>query len=145
VPGGRFKESDNLVVDRSPDGSVEVRFVPVPADRTEHFTGELIDRYRDAEAGAWHHPVLLVGLFVLDLLTIHPFADGNGRVARVLTNALLDDAGYTVSKYVSLEQLVAESADDYYAALLDSTQGWPERTNDPWPWLTDFVEVLARA
>ncbi|MDQ3383924.1 MAG: Fic family protein [Actinomycetota bacterium] len=145
VPGGRFKESDNLVVDQSPDGSVEVRFVPVPAARTEHFTGELIDRYRDAKAGARHHPVLLVGLFVLDLLTIHPFADGNGRVARVLTNALLDDAGYTVGKYVSLEQLVAESADDYYVALLDSTQGWHERTNDPWPWLAYFVEVLARA
>jgi Fic family protein len=89
--------------------------------------------------------VLLVGLFALDLLTIHPFADGNGRVVRALTNALLDDAGYTVGRYVSLEQLIAESADGYYAALLASTHGWHEQTNDPWPWLAYFTGVLARA
>lgn len=144
-PGGQFKESDNLVVDRSPDGLVEVRFVPVPAARTEYYSVELIDRYRDAMTAKTHHPVLLVGLFVLDLLTIHPFADGNGRVVRALTNALLDDAGYTVGKYVSLEQLIAETADDYYEALLKSTHGWHERANDPWPWLIYFVDVLARA
>jgi len=144
-PGGRFKESDNLVVDRSPDGSVEVRFVPVPAARTEYFTVELIDRYKEAFTAGRHHPVLLIGLFVLDLLTIHPFTDGNGRVVRALTNALLDDAGYTVGRYVSLEQLIAESSDDYYAALLASTHSWHEQSNDPWPWLAYFVDVLARA
>jgi Fic family protein len=64
---------------------------------------------------------------------------------RVLTNALLDDAGYTVGRFVSLEQLIAESADDYYTALLASTRGWHEQINDPWPWLAHFVEVLARA
>jgi Fic family protein len=66
-------------------------------------------------------------------------------VVRALTNALLDDAGYTVGKYVSLEQLIAETADDYYDALLNSTHGWHERDHDPWPWLTYFVDVLARA
>lgn len=145
TPGGHFKASDNLVVDRSPDGAVEVRFVPVPAARTEHFTAELIDRYTEAAAAGRNHPVLLIGLFVLDLLTIHPFADGNGRVVRALTNALLDDAGYRVGKYVSLEQVIAETADDYYAALLASTRGWHDMTNDPWPWLSYFVDTLARA
>lgn len=144
-PGGQFKDSDNLVVDRSPDGSEEVRFVPVPAARTEYFVVELIDRYNDALAGGRHHPVLLVGMFVLDLLTIHPFTEGNGRVVRALTNALLDDAGYTVGRYVSLEQLITESADEYYAALLASTHGWHEQANDPWPWLAYFIDVVAGA
>ena len=61
-------------------------------------------------------------LFVLDLLVIHPFEDGNGRVGRLLTNAMLSEHGYTVGRYVSLEQSVAESADAYYQALLDSTR-----------------------
>ncbi|HYO39756.1 MAG TPA: Fic family protein [Nocardioidaceae bacterium] len=145
VPGGHFKESDNLVVDRSPDGSVMVRFRPVAAARTEHVTSELVARYQEALTGRRHHPVLLVGLFVLDLLTIHPFTDGNGRVARVLANALLAECEYGVGRYVSVEQLIAESADGYYQALLASTHGWHERSHDPWPWLEYFVGVVARA
>ena len=103
--GGTFKQSDNLVVDRSPDGVQTVRFKPVPAARTEYYTADLVDRYADAVKANQHHPVLLVGLFVLDLLIIHPFDEGNGRVARALTNALLAEAGYGVGRYVSLEQL----------------------------------------
>jgi len=82
---------------------------------------------------------------VLDLLVIHPFEDGNGRVARLLTSAMLTGHGYTVGRYVSLEQAVAESADTYYQALLESTHGWHEGTADPWPWLSYFTSVLAGA
>lgn len=142
--GGIFKASDNLVVDRSADGVQSIRFEPVPAARTEHYTADLIDRYTDAVTAHRHHPVLLVGLFVLDLLVIHPFDDGNGRVARALTNALLAQAGYGVGRYVSLEQLIAESADDYYQALLDSTYDWNDHANGPWPWLQYFSRLLAR-
>lgn len=141
--GGTFKQSDNLVVDRSPDGIQSVRFTPVPAARTEYYAADLIDRYADAVRANQHHPVLLVGLFVLDLLIIHPFDDGNGRVARALTNALLAEAGYGVGRYVSLEQLIAESAEDYQA-LLDSTHDWNEHAHDPWPWLAFFSRLLAR-
>lgn len=142
--GGTFKESDNLVVDRAPNGVQTVRFKPVPAARTEYYAADLIDRYADAVKANQHHPVLLVGLFVLDLLIIHPFDDGNGRVARALTNALLAEVGYGVGRYVSLEQLIAESADDYYQALLDSTHDWNDHANDPWPWLQYFSQLLAR-
>jgi Fic family protein len=143
--GGRFKTEDNLVVDRSPNGDVTVRFRPVPAADTEFHLAELIDRYQAASAACAHHPVLLIGLFVLDLLVIHPFEDGNGRVARALTNALLMDAGYTVGRYVSIEQAIARSADAYYQALLEATAGWHDQRADPWPWLSYFVDILASA
>lgn len=146
VPGGAFKTEDNLVVDRSPDGSTTVRFKPVSAASTPFAVDDLIERYKQAVAAGEHHPVLLSGLFILDLLVIHPFEDGNGRVARLLTGAMLSEHDYTVGRYVSLEQAIAESADAYYyQALLDSTHGWHEGTADPWPWLGYFTSVLASA
>ncbi len=145
VPGGRFKTEDNLVVDRGPHGDITVRLRPVPAADTPFHVTELLDRYQAEVVAQRHHPVLLVGLLVLDLLVIHPFEDGNGRVARALTGALLMDAGYTVGRYVSLEQEIAESADAYYQSLLDSTHGWHEHAADPWPWLGYFVTILAKA
>jgi Fic family protein len=145
MAGGAFKKADNLVVDRSPDGSTTVRFKPVSAASTPFAIDDLIERYMRAIATGGHHPVLLTGLFVLDLLVIHPFEDGNGRVARLLTGAMLGDHGYTVGRYVSVEQAIAESADAYYQALLDSTHGWHEGTADPWPWLRYFTSVIADA
>jgi Fic family protein len=143
VTGGAFKSEDNLVVDRSADGSTTVRFKPVSAASTPFAIDELIERYEHAVAAGGHHPVLLTGLFALDLLVIHPFEDGNGRVARLLTGAMLSEHGYTVGRYVSLEQAIAESADAYYQALLDSTHSWHESSADPWPWLAYFTSVLA--
>ncbi|GIH24462.1 cell division protein Fic [Acrocarpospora phusangensis] len=144
-PGGVFKAEDDLVVDRLPDGSSQVRFKPVPAARTPFAVTDLIDRYRDAIGAGEHHSVLLAGLFILDILDIHPFEDGNGRIARAITNALLMDQGYSVGRYVSLEQSVAESADAYYQALLDSTHGWHAGEADPWPWLGYFTRLIADA
>lgn len=142
VEGGSLKTVDNLVVDRSPDGSVEVRFEPVSAAQTDFYLHELVDRYRAAIDAGRHHPVLLTGLFVLDLLVIHPFDDGNGRVARAVTNALLSQSGYGVGRWVSLEQIVVERADPYYATLLTSTRGWHTDDADVWPWLGYFTSML---
>ena len=66
-------------------------------------------------------------------------------MARLLTGALLGEHGYTVGRYVSLEQAIAESADAYYQALLNSTHGWHEGTTDPWPWLGYFSSLIAGA
>lgn len=142
VPGGAFKSTENVVVDRLPDGTHVKRFTPVAAQQTPWYMEELVDRYMVAAEADRHHPVLLVGLFVLDLLTIHPFIDGNGRIARALTNGLLQDGGYEVTRYVSLESSIAESADAYYDALKGSTVGWHDGEHDPWPWLRYFVRVV---
>jgi Fic family protein len=145
VPGGQFKQVENLVVDKMPDGTKVKRFTPVSAANTPRYLEELIARYRSAKDADRHHPVVITGLFVLDLLTIHPFIDGNGRVTRALTNVLLHDAGYDVTRYISLETSITKSADAYYAALLASTQGWHEARHDPWPWLRYFAGLVAGA
>jgi Fic family protein len=145
LDGGRLKVDDNLVVDRSSDGTVTVRFIPVTAAKTESYLAALLDQYQVAQRAGRHHPILLIGLAVLDLLVIHPFTDGNGRVARALTNALLIDSGYEVCRWVSLEQSIADTADEYYETLLRSTHEWHLDQADPWPWLSYFVSVLATA
>lgn len=143
VSGGQFKQSENSVVDRLPDGTTRERFRPVSVRLTPVYVEELIANYTRAQESGRHHPVILVGLFVLDFLTIHPFVDGNGRIARAITNVLLQDAGYDVTRYVSLEEMIANTADAYYSSLLQSTTGWHTEEHDPWPWLTYFVRLVA--
>ncbi|MHB8312840.1 MAG: Fic family protein, partial [Candidatus Dormibacteria bacterium] len=143
--GGQFKAVDNLVVDRHADGTSSVRFVPTSYQDTPFFMFELVDRYRSEQGTGRHHRALLVGLFALDFLTVHPFVDGNGRLSRLLSTRLLSEAGYGVGRYVPLEGLVYERRDAYYDALAASTTGWQDGTHDPWPWLRFLVEVVAEA
>ena len=86
-------------------------------------------------------PLLLIPMFILDFLCIHPFNDGNGRMSRLLTLLLLYRAGYIVGKYISIEKLIEESKETYYETLQQSSQGWHEGANDyallfaiPWVW-----------
>lgn len=133
--GGSFKSDDNLMIDRRPDGSTAVRFQPVSARETPFFTDELVARTSEALRRGDHHPLLVTAAFVLDLLCIHPFSDGNGRVARLATSNLLRSSGYGVGRYVSLEQLIYDAKDDYYSSLGASTAGWfDDGRHDLWPW-----------
>lgn len=143
--GGRFKTSDNLVVDRLPDGTTAIRFRPVPARETEFFMSELVVRYNAASAEGVVHPLLLVAAFALDFLVIHPFADGNGRVVRILTSRLLEEHGYRVGRFVSIEGLVFETRRQYYDALGASTEGWHKGKHRLWPWATYLTERLVEA
>jgi Fic family protein len=72
--------------------------------------------------GNKHHPLLVIAVFIVRFLTIHPFQDGNGRLARVLTNLVLLRTGYSYVPYSSLERVVEENREQYYRALR-SAQG----------------------
>lgn len=141
--GGNFKVEDNLVVDRQADGTTTTRFVPVRAHETPFYIDELVSRTRGALEREETHPLIVTAAFTLDLLCIHPFGDGNGRVARLITTHLMRRSGYGVGRYVSLENLVYETRDDYYAALHQSTIGWfDEGRHSLWPWTRYLLDVV---
>lgn len=143
--GGRWKVAPNEIVERNPDGSIRrVRFVPVPPVATPQFMEQLAVGYARAN-DMQREPLVLMPLAVLDFLCIHPFADGNGRMARLLTLLLLYQAGYEVGRYISLERIVEESKETYYEALEASSRNWHDGTHDPVPWMTYLWGVLIRA
>jgi Fic family protein len=89
--------------------------------------------------------LVAVACLVLDFLCIHPFRDGNGRVSRLLTVLTLYHHGIEVGRYISLERLIEESKEDYYAVLQASSTGWHEGKHDLLPWLNYFLAVVRRA
>ena len=89
--------------------------------------------------------MLLSGLLSLTLSSSIPLWTATDGSLGLLTGAVLSEHGYPVGRCLSLEQAIAESADAYYQALLDSTHGWHVSTADPWPWLGYFTSVIAGA
>jgi len=144
-PGGRWKQTDNDIIERHPDGTSRVRFKPTPAHLAPMQVGTLADRYRTATDLGAHDPLVLVPLSILDFLCIHPFPDGNGRTGRLLTLMLLYHHGYEVGRYISLERVIEESKESYYAALEKSSHRWHEGKHDIKPWLDYFWGVLLAA
>ena len=82
---------------------------------------------------------------IVDLLAIHPVADGNGRLARLLTTYELLGQGYGVARYVSLEQRIFESKNTYYASLFESQRKWHDGRHSIWPWTSYLARILADA
>lgn len=143
--GGSFKNSDNVIAEELPDGTRRVRFEPVPARETPEAMEKLCNAFADAMQETEIDPLLLIPMFILDFLCIHPFNDGNGRMSRLLTLLLLYRSGYIVGKYISLEKLISNSKESYYEMLQDSSTGWHEGTNDYLPFVRYLLGIILAA
>lgn len=144
-PGGRWKPTDNDIVEHRPDGTSRVRFRPVAAHLTPMAMDQLTANYAAATQKHDLDSLIVVPLAILDFLCIHPFVDGNGRMSRLLTLMLLYHFNYEVGRYISIERVYEESKEGYYETLETSSQGWHEGQHDPSPWLNYFWGVLLRA
>ena len=143
--GGNYKNGDNVIRETLPDGTERIRFVPVPAWETPEAMERLCEAFNRAINEAEADPLLLIPMFILDLLCIHPFNDGNGRMSRLLTLLLLYRADYFVGKYISLEKLISDSKETYYETLQASSEGWHERENDYAPFAAYLLGIIAAA
>ena len=143
--GGNFKNSDNVIAEELPDGTKQVRFQPVPAWETAEAMTVLCDALNEALGNEEMDPLLLIPIFILDFLCIHPFNDGNGRMSRLLTLLLLYRSGYIVGKYISIEKIIVDGKDTYYEALQQSSYDWHEGTNDYLPFVRYMLGIIVAA
>ena len=104
--GGKFKNVDNVIEEEDSKGNKFVRFKPLPAWETPEAIMNLCAAYNEAVNRSEADPLLIIPMFIIDFLCIHPFKDGNGRMSRLLTLLLLYQNGYIVGKYISLEKLI---------------------------------------
>ncbi|WP_266064782.1 Fic family protein [Brucella intermedia] len=140
---GEWKTLDNHVEAFDEDGrSLGVVFATAAPFETPRLMAELVAWLKERDESRDLHPLLVVGIFVVVFLAIHPFQDGNGRLSRVLTTLLLLRAGYAYVPYSSLESVIEQSKEAYYLSLR-RTQG-TIRTNAPdWnPWIEFFLRAL---
>jgi Fic family protein len=142
---GEWKDRPNHIVARYPDGTTEIRFRPVEPQEVPKATEHLCLLYQHVLEQKQVTPILAMSALVLDFLCIHPFADGNGRVSRLLMLLALYQLGYEVGRYISLERLIETTKESYYARLHESSQGWHESRHDVMPFFSYTVDVLNMA
>ena len=143
--GGSFKSVDNIIAESLPDGTHRVRFQPVPAWETADTMERLCEALNQTLTDPEVDPLLIIPMFILDFLCVHPFIDGNGRMSRLLTLLMMYRSGYIVGKYVSIEKLIADSKETYYEALQESSAGWHEGENDYLPFVRYLLGVFTAA
>lgn len=141
--GGKWKVSQNLIQEKRSDGSDFIRFIPVEPFKTAEYMNKLHSLYKSSFEEI--DPLISIPLYVLDFLCIHPFSDGNGRMARLLTALLLYQNGYEVSRYISLEKIIESSKESYYDTLYKSSQGWHEGQHNSIYWIDYWLSTVLAA
>lgn len=143
--GGRYKTSDNIIEEQDAEGNKSVRFRPMPAWETPEAIEKICQSYDEALNSENIDALIIIPMFVLDFLCVHPFNDGNGRISRLLTLLLLYRSGYIVGKYISIEKLIEQTKEIYYESLQLSSAGWHENKNDYEPFVKYMLGVIVAA
>ena len=142
---GEYKKIENKVEMINAAGeSIGVLFDTTPAYLTPKEMQELVEWTGRTLAEKKHHPLLIVGNFLVEFLQVHPFQDGNGRLSRVLTNLLLLKEGYLYMPYVSHEKLVEDNKPEYYLALRQSQKTFKTDHETIISWLDFFLTIFLK-
>ena len=140
---GEYKKLDNHVEAFDSNGkSVGIVFQTASPFDTPRLMTELVEWTTGALSNRTLHPLLVIAVFVVVFLEIHPFQDGNGRLSRALTTLLLLRAGYAYVPYSSLESVIEQSKDTYYLALRRTQKTTRSKKPDWQPWVMFFLRAL---
>lgn len=141
---GDYKTLPNHVEAIGPDGdTLGVVFHTATPFDTPRLMRDLVEWTRRELESAKQHPLLVIAVFIVVFLEIHPFQDGNGRLSRILTTLLLLRAGYAYAPYSSLEAVIEQNKEAYYLALRRTQSTIRSKTPDWAPWTLYFLKALA--
>lgn len=144
---GSYKTLSNSVAAFDATGKeIGVIFETSTPFETPMQMAEMIRWTNQALSDALLHPLIIIAVFTVKFLAIHPFQDGNGRLSRILTTLLLLKAGYSYVPYSSMESVIESNKQQYYLALrrtqisLQRDEGTPD-----WlPWFTFFLRSMRK-
>src|SRR5215472_12281287 len=142
---GHYKKVPNHVEAFGPDGkSLGLVFETATPFETPGWMKELVNWFNASVSDETQHLLILIGIFIVVFLAIHPFKDGNGRLSRALTTLLLLRAGYGYVPYSSMESIIERNKDSYYLALRRTQQAIRKEEQNWEPWLVFFLKAMAK-
>lgn len=139
--GGKFKDTQNYIQEIMPDGSLRTVFVPSAPEEVVPLLENLIYQFNVCAADEEVNKLVLTLVFILDLLCIHPYNHGNGRVSRLVLNFLLKKFGYDIDDNFSISYLMKQRIGEYIDTFENSTRNWEDGTND----YTQYVTFMLRS
>ena len=143
--GGKFKNSQNYIEEENEKGEKKIRFTPLSPVETPIAIEELCKNYNELVNNEMCDLLVLIPIFILDFVSIHPFNDGNGRMSRLLTLLLLYKANYMVGKYISIEKIIEETKESYYDTLEKSSVSWHNNENDYSYFVEYYLGIILNA
>ena len=139
---GQYKKVSNKVVATFPNGSQKVVFNTTEPYLVQKEMEEVINWTNKKIESKDIHPLIVVGSFVYEFLSIHPFHDGNGRLSRLLTTLLLLKSDYNFIKFVSFEHVIENRKNQYYAALMECQKDRNSSNETIGAWMLFFLDSL---
>ena len=141
---GEYKKLSNTVAAYDSDGNqIGIVFETSTPFETPQMMHELIEWTRKTIEDKAIHPLITIGIFIVNFLAIHPFQDGNGRISRALTALLLLKTGYLYTPYCSIESIVEDNKEGYYRALRETQSTLKVDVNYE-PWLMFFLRTMQK-
>lgn len=142
---GEYKKLENSVAAFDEDGNeIGIVFRTSTPFETPMLMQQLVDETNKLFDSRLYPPLIIIALFIVHFLAIHPFQDGNGRLSRLLTTYLLLKNGYSYVPYYSLEKIIEESKSSYYRALRKTQLTFSSDIYDYAPWLDYFSLILRK-
>ena len=143
--GGKFKDTQNYIQEMMPDGNYRTIFVPAAPEEVVPLLDNLIYQFNVCATDEEVNKLVLIAVFLMDFMCIHPYNHGNGRLSRLILNFLLKKFGYSVDDYFSISYLMEKKIGAYIDAFEASADRWADNENDYSQYVTLVIKFILEA